>query len=201
MTQARPSTSIETEPRPTRQRIIEAAAVMTAELGWSRVTMGALAEEVGVSRQTVYNEVHSKDALAEAMIMRELLVFLAAVEQGFDRYPYDAPQAARAATRGVLELAADNDLLRAVVSGAQGADSDLLPLLTTRSESLLTIAMSVVHDRLRAYALALTPSDLTGAVDMIVRTVLGHVVQPSGSPRATADAVGRAAERLLPASG
>ena len=184
-----------------RQRIIEAAAVMTAQLGWSRVTMGALAEEVGVSRQTVYNEVHSKDALAEAMIMRELLVFLAAVEQGFDRHPHDAPQAIRAATRGVLEVASENELLRAVVSGAQGADSDLLPLLTTRSESLLTIATSVVHDRLRAYDLALAPSDLTGAVDMIVRTVLGHVVQPTGSPRATADGVGRAAERLLPASG
>ena len=183
--------------RPTRERIIETAARMTAELGWSRVTMGALAEEVGVSRQTVYNEVHSKDALAEAMIMRELLVFLAAVEKGFDRHP-DAPaQAVRAATRGVLELARDNELLRAVVSGTQGEDTDLLPLLTTRSQSLLSIATSVVHDRLAAYDLDLSEADLNGAVDMIVRTVLGHVVQPSGAPRATADALGRAAQRLL----
>lgn len=187
--------------RPTRERIIETAARMTAELGWSRVTMGALAEEVGVSRQTVYNEVHSRDELAEAMIMRELLVFLAAVEKGFDRHPNDAAQAVRAATRAVLDIASENELLRAVVSGTQGADSDLLPLLTTRSQSLLEIAMSVVHDRLTAYDLDLGEAELNGAVDMIVRTVLGHVVQPTGSPRATADAVGRAAERLLPPSG
>ena len=183
--------------RPTRQRIIETAARMTAELGWSRVTMGALAEEVGVSRQTVYNEVHSRDELAEAMIMRELLVFLAAVEKGFDRHPDDPAQAVRAATRGVLEIASENELLRAVVSGTQGADTDLLPLLTTRSQSLLSIATSVVHDRLATYDLDLSEAELKGAVDMIVRTVLGHVVQPTGSPRATADAVGRAAQRLL----
>ena len=196
MTQADLTDALEAA-RPTRQRIIETAARMTAELGWSRVTMGALAEEVGVSRQTVYNEVHSRDELAEAMIMRELLVFLAAVEQGFNRHPDEAAQAVRAATRGVLELAADNELLRAVVSGTQGEDTDLLPLLTTRSQSLLSIATSVVHDRLAAYDLALTNAELDGAVDMIVRTVLGHVVQPSGSPRATAEALGRAAQRLL----
>ena len=45
---------------------------MTASVGWASVTMGRLADAVGVSRQTVYNEIGTKPGLAEAMILREL---------------------------------------------------------------------------------------------------------------------------------
>ena len=48
----------------TGERILAAAAEMTAELGWSGVTMAAVAERVGVSRQTVYNEWGTRDRLA-----------------------------------------------------------------------------------------------------------------------------------------
>ena len=57
----------------TGERILATAAEMTAEVGWSGVTMAALAERVGVSRQTVYNEWGSRDRLAEAMVLREPL--------------------------------------------------------------------------------------------------------------------------------
>ena len=49
-----------------------AAARFTAEHGWGALTMGKLADLVGVSRQTVYNELGGKPQLAEAMVMREL---------------------------------------------------------------------------------------------------------------------------------
>jgi len=71
----------------TRERIVEAAVAMTTEAGWSGVTMAALADRVGVSRQTVYNEVGSKEGLAEAVILRELARFLAVVSAAFDRHP------------------------------------------------------------------------------------------------------------------
>jgi AcrR family transcriptional regulator len=45
-----------------RQPIIAAAAELTTRSGWASVTMGRLADEVGVSRQTVYNEMGSKQA-------------------------------------------------------------------------------------------------------------------------------------------
>ena len=51
----------------TRERVVDAAVRLTAQIGWSQVTMARLAEEVGVSRQTVYNEVGTKPGLAEAM--------------------------------------------------------------------------------------------------------------------------------------
>ena len=91
----------------------------------------------------------------------------------------------------MLELAQDNRLLKAVVSATHGADTELLPLLTTHSESLLETAKAVVRERVAAYPEAssgtLPPGRLDAAIDLIVRVVLSHVMQPSGSPQDTAD--------------
>ena len=48
---------------PLRARIVAEASVLTTESGWSAVTMARLAERVGVSRQTVYNEIGTKPAV------------------------------------------------------------------------------------------------------------------------------------------
>lgn len=186
----------------TRERIVDAAVAMTSESGWSGVTMGALAERVGVSRQTVYNEVGSKEGLAEAVILRELARFLDVVSAAFDRHPpSDRPDglvdAIRAATYGVLELAQDNKLLHAVVSATHGADTELLPLLTTHSHSLLTVAKQVVTERVTPYDLGLDAAHLEVAIDVVVRVVLSHVMQPTGAPAATADGIAWLAGRAL----
>ena len=169
-----------------RERIVEAAVAMTTESGWSGVTMAALAERVGVSRQTVYNELGSKEGLAEAVILRELARFLSVVEAAFDAHPDVLVDAIRAATHGVLELAQDNKLLHAVVSATHGADTELLPLLTTHSHSLLEVAKSVVTERVTPYDLGLPPDRLEVAIDVVVRVVLSHVMQPTASPEQTA---------------
>ena len=175
----------------THERIVAAAAQLTSESGWAAITMTKLADRVGVSRQTVYNEIGSKPQLAEEMVLRELALFLAEVERAFDAHPDDLVAAIRGACRGVLELAQDNRLLKAVVSATHGADTELLPLLTTHSESLLETAKAVVRERVAAYpeagSGALPPGRLDAAIDLIVRVVLSHVMQPSGSPQDTAD--------------
>ena len=44
-----------------RERVIDAgASALTTEDGWAQVTMARLADVVGVSRQTVYNEIGGK---------------------------------------------------------------------------------------------------------------------------------------------
>jgi AcrR family transcriptional regulator len=182
---------------PLRQRIVAAAVELTTAGGWARVTMSRLAERVGVSRQTVYNEIGTKSALAEAMILSELERFLAAVESAFDRHPDDLPEAIRAAAGGVLELAQDNRLLHAVVSATHGADTELLPLLTTHAESLLAAAKLVVAERVAPYDVPLDPTHLEAAIDMVVRVVLSHVMQPSGTPERTAADIAWVATRVL----
>lgn len=180
-----------------RARIVEAAVAMTGEAGWSGVTMGALADRVGVSRQTVYNEVGTKPGLAEAMILHELERFLGAVSRAFDEHPDDLVEAIRGACRGVLELAQGNRLLHAVVSATHGADTELLPLLTTHAQSLLSAAKLVVAERVTPYDVPLDPRQLEAAIDMVVRVVLSHVMQPSASPAQTADDIAWVSARVL----
>lgn len=180
-----------------RQRMVAAAVVLTTTDGWSHVTMSRLAQAVGVSRQTVYNEIGTKNALAEAMILGELENFLAVVGNAFDEHPDDLPDAVEAAIRAVLELAQDNRLLHAVVSATHGADTELLPLLTTHSSQLLDLAKAVVGERVAAYRPPLTPAELDGAIDMVVRVVLSHVMQPSGTPARTAASLAFVSRRVL----
>ena len=184
-----------------RERVVEAGVALTLEAGWARVTMGTVADRVGVSRQTVYNEVGTKAGLAEAMILHELDRFLGVVTLAFDAHPAGEPEALveaiRAAAAGVLELAQDNPLLHAVVSATHGADTELLPLLTTHAESLLSAAKLVVAERIAPYDVALDGRHLEAAIDVVVRVVLSHVMQPSGSPADTADDIAWIAARVL----
>jgi len=180
-----------------RQRIVEAAVGLTTETGWAQVTMAKLADRVGVSRQTVYNEIGTKPALAEAMILAELDRFLQVVSAAFDRHPDDLVGAIRAASGAVLELAQDNRLLHAVVSATHGADTELLPLLTTHAESLLAAAKLVVADKVAPYDVRVDAAHLEAAIDMVVRVVLSHVMQPSATPAETADDIAWISERVL----
>jgi AcrR family transcriptional regulator len=184
-----------------RERIVTCAVEMTTDVGWARVTMGRLAEAAGVSRQTVYNEIGTKDALAEAMILAELERFLRAVDGAFERHPGDISAAIEAAAYDVLVLAQDNALLKAVVSATHGADTELLPLLTTHAESLLAAAKFVVAGRVEAYDVGLDEEHLAAALDMVVRVVLSHVMQPSDSPDRTADDLAWIAARVLGGGG
>jgi AcrR family transcriptional regulator len=170
----------------THERVVAAAAELTLEVGWAGVTMGKLADRVGVSRQTVYNEVGSKAQLAEEMVLAELAKFLAVVERAFDEEPDDLVEAIRSASRGVLDLAGSNALLQAVVSASYGAETELLPLLTTRNDALVLAATQAVRGRVTAYPIAIDDRHLDATIDMVVRLVLSHVVHPVGAPADTA---------------
>jgi len=178
-------------------RVVTAAAELTAEVGWSGVTMAKLAGRVGVSRQTVYNEVGSKPQLAEEMVLAELTTFLARVDAAFDEHPEVLADAIRAAVLGVLELARTNGLLQAIVSASYGAETELLPLLTTRNEALVLLAGEALRRRMAPYPVDVDARQLDAAIDMVVRLVLSHVVHPVGTPQDSAAAIGWVAERTL----
>ena len=84
----------------------------------------------------------------------------------------------------MLELAAGHRLLHAILSSSQGADSELLPLLTTNSEPLLAAA-KMIREHVAPYDVPLEEHRTT-SIDMVVRLVLSHVMQPTaprGPPR------------------
>ena len=180
-----------------RERLLEEAAELTRAGGWQAITMAKLADRVGVSRQTVYNEIGSKRQLAEAMIMHELEVFLRAVDAAFEAHPDDLVEAIREAAYRVLEMARTNPLLHAVLSASHGAESSLLPLLTTQAEPLIEAAHGLVRRHLDTYGHGLEAARIDPLVDMVIRLVLSHVTAPSTSPRETADNIAWISARVL----
>jgi AcrR family transcriptional regulator len=187
------------QPSSWRDRLIAQAAELTRAGGWQAITMAKLADRVGVSRQTVYNEIGSKRQLAEAMIMHELEVFLQAVDAAFEENPDDLTAAIREAARRVLEMARRNPLLHAVLSASHGAESALLPLLTTQVEPLIEAAHGLVRRHLDTYDHGLEEDRIDPMVDMVIRLVLSHVTAPSTSPDETADNIAWIADRVLTA--
>ena len=185
------------------QRILAAAVELTTEAGWARVTMPAIAARIGVSRQTLYNEVGSKPRLAELMIMQELQGFLAAVEAAFDAHRPDAVASIRAGTAAVMEVAQHHPLLRAIVGAEHGAATELLPLLTSRGSGVQAAATEVLASRLSECQLGECREQLecrdqlAKIASVVVRLVLSNVTQPAGSASEVAEQVAWVAARLL----
>ena len=182
-----------------RDRLVTAAARFTAENGWAGLTMAKLADLVGVSRQTVYNEIGGKPQLAEAMVLRELELFLQVVDSAFHDNPDDLVGAIEAASFRVLELASTDPLLHAILSSSQGAESELLPLLTTNSEPLLGTAGQMIREHIASYEVPLEEPRVEVLIDMVVRLVLSHVMQPTAQPAETAETIAWIADRVLSA--
>lgn len=180
-----------------RDRLVTAAIEFTATRGWSALTMAKLADRVGVSRQTVYNELGAKPQLAEAIVMHELGAFLQHVDQAFLRHPDDLIAAIEAAARKALEMAEESPLLHAVLSSSQGAESDLLPLLTTHSAPVLSVAGDMIRSHVATYDVDLPEDRVESLIDMVVRLVISHVMQPSRPAAETANNIAWIAARVV----
>src|SRR5579884_3064220 len=100
-----------------RESLLTAAADAVTAGAWRRTRMADVAAAAGVSRQTLYNEFGSKDALAEALARREADAFLTETERVLSEHAGDPPAAAiAAAVEATLDRAADNPLLKAVLT-------------------------------------------------------------------------------------
>lgn len=181
-----------------REGILDATEQIVLHGGWSAVTMAAVAERVGVSRQTVYNDVGGKDALGEALVLRELEGFLEVVGGELSSGD-DLVGAVERTVEAVLAKALDNPLLKDVLVSAHGGETSLLPFLTTQSDQLVSRATAVlvlvIADR--PDAPAVPERDLVRVCETVVRLVLSHVVHPGAAPDAVAADVGWLVRHVL----
>jgi AcrR family transcriptional regulator len=180
------------------ERLLDAAAAITTESGWAAVTMAKIAEVVGVSRQTVYNELGSKPQIAQALVDRELARFLEIVRERMIAQSELGP-ALQAACRGALETSAANPLVRAIFESAHTGGSDLLPLLTTDSAELIDNACGFIATVIaeQGYDIPLADDRLSVLVENLVRLTLSHMMQPSDTPEQSAADVGWLIEAAL----
>ncbi|RYJ04052.1 MAG: TetR/AcrR family transcriptional regulator [Actinomycetales bacterium] len=164
-----------------RDRLLDAAQDIMEARGWSAVTMSGIAAAVGVSRQTVHNELGTKHAVAEALTLRELGRFLDLVRDRIAAAD-DLVEAVRSACQGVLEIGESNILIRTIVGSVpHDADSDFLQLLTTESGEIVESASVVVKQSVVEHFpdTPFTETELDVAVDAVVRLILSHLTRPS----------------------
>ncbi len=179
-----------------RRTLLDAMRDQLATREWSAVTMAEVARAAGVSRQTLYKAFGSRQEFAQAYVLREVDGFLEAVEAAVQAHLADPPRALAAAFDVFLETAAQDPLVRAIVSG-EGGD-ELLPLVTTQGQPVLEHAT----ERLAAFLLEGWPqiaaADARLLAECVVRLAISYAALPSGmGPEAVATLLGPYVERLL----
>lgn len=166
-----------------RSSILDAAWQRACETPWSQVRLADVAADVGVSRQTIYNEFGSKERLVEAMFERELDRFFQRIVEVSSRAP-SLPEALHASLTWMLEETAAHPLLRRLVRDARSSSSEpLLPVLTVRADAILL----PMRTNLVAFVSERWPETDRAQVELIcdiyVRFVLSLIIMPTDLDR------------------
>jgi AcrR family transcriptional regulator len=183
-------------PRGTRDALLDAAYEAAVAGDWARTRMLDVARAAGVSRQTLYNEFGSKDALAQALAMREVERFIEGTERELDEaHPDDPIQAVGAAALYTLQQAADNPLLKAALTDDT---SGLLSFLTTRGEPAIAAARSSFEEYYSTHWPTLSRTSIELAAETIVRLTISYLTLPDDAPaEAVASRLSDLARKLL----
>jgi AcrR family transcriptional regulator len=179
-----------------RERVIDAAREIVIAGDWDRTRMADVAARAGVSRQTLYNEFGSKDGLAVAMSAAQTEWFLARIAEELDQHPDDPIGGIRAAISFTLDAGGDDPMLKATLSSARGG-SELLPLLTTRAEPLLTASRRQLVTYLTEHWPELAHRDIALVAESLIRLTVSHLVLPLAPSETVADQLAELAARAL----
>lgn len=161
-----------------REAILDAAKEITVASGWRQLRMGAVAAKVGVSRQTLHSQFGTRDALGQAMILRETERFLDGVIECLSRHPGALGRAVTEAVHYTLDRASTDPLLRTILTSSRGGDDSLLPLLTTRSDPVVRAASASLDDFVSEHYPDLDPARVADVIDNVVRLTVSHMVLP-----------------------
>ena len=180
--------------RALRDELLDAAATLLTERGYRTVRMQDVADTVGVSRQTVYNEFGDKWGLAKALVLRNNDQYLDGVDDALSRHD-DLYSAVVAAVGFTLTTAADDPFQKMILTGTGG--EDLLPLLTTQSEPLVFAARRRILEHATRRWPELDSEVLPEIVDTAIRLTISHVVLPTDAPDTVARLIARTVIRYL----
>ncbi|SEP27821.1 TetR family transcriptional regulator [Amycolatopsis saalfeldensis] len=169
-----------------REALLDAAADLLPDRGHAALRMADVAARAGVSRQTVYNEFGNKAALTQAVALRTTSEFLDGIRQRFADAG-DLLDGIHFAVVYTIEHARENRLVAAAL-GTDAAE-DLLPLLTSRGEPILTAAADLAAEQYLELEPALSPEAAALLAETVVRLSLSHLVLPTHSAVEAADAV------------
>ncbi len=161
-----------------RRTLLDAGRDLLGLRGWSEITMADVAAGGGVSRQTLYNEFGSREDFAQSLVLREVDELLTAVERALRAHADNPALALAAAFDAFLSAAAEDPLVRAIVSG-DSAD-ELLPLVTTHGAPVLELATDRLITLLAEVWPMVGPADAALLAECVVRLAITAVALPSG---------------------
>jgi AcrR family transcriptional regulator len=170
-----------------RDTLFDAAReLLRDDRAWANVTMAEVASAAGVSRQTLYKEFGSRDEFAAAFVIREGGRFLEAVEASV-REQLDDPRAALAsALETFLRTAAEDPLVRLLLS--DDGTGGMLPLVTTQGRPVVDWATRRLGAAIHEGWPQVGAHDVDVLAETLVRLAISHVTAPKGAPaRAAAD--------------
>lgn len=173
------------------------SALLEAVVSGSSTSMSSVAARVGVSRQTLYNEFGSRDALFVALVARENEAILAVVTEALERHPHDLPGGIAEGLELLLIRCGVDPLTKALLGG----DPDLLPLYTTHAEPLLEYSAAAMRSYARTRFPEIDARDLDLLVEVVVRLAHSHIVVPGEPPVIVAARVARLVARFVPRHG
>ncbi len=175
-----------------RDTIIAAVDRLARSRGWAATTMSQVAETAGVSRQTVYNEFGSRQALVEAYVTREIENLVGEVEDAVRANADDPGLAVQVAFGLFLKLASDEPVIRIIVADAE--DGSLMRLLTN-------LGCSVADDRIARLIVEVWPQvgrpDAEPVADSLVRLAISHSIAPTSDTETTTRNVTRLVRPLI----
>jgi AcrR family transcriptional regulator len=180
--------------RSLRDALLDAAAELLTLRGYRGVRVQDVADAVGVSRQTVYNEFGDKWGLAQALIIRDNEQYLDGIDQVLSAHA-DLYSAIVAAVTFTLELSAEDPIKKAALTGAGG--EELLPLFTTHAEPVLFSARTRLIEHALAQWPQLDPAAVREVADAAVRLTMSHMLLPDDPAETVAQLIARMVTRYL----
>ena len=172
-----------------RARVLDAVDDLLRRRPWASISMADVAGAAGVSRQTVYNEFGSREALAQEYVLRETDRFGATVQQAILDLRDDPRAAVAAAFDVFLTAAAERPLIRAIAAG--DGDDELLALGRTGVAPVLAIATQRLAAVMQTGWPGAALPETQLIAECVVRLAISHAALPSGPAELTAASVAR----------
>jgi AcrR family transcriptional regulator len=170
-----------------RETLFGAARDQLQERAWSQITMSDIAAAAGVSRQTLYKEFGNRNEFGLAFVIHEGERFLDQVEAAVKQHLDDPRAAVNAALEQFLRSAAEDPLIRILLS--DDGTGGMLPLVTTRGVPVVQWATARLGSVIEEGWPQAPAADTRLLSEALVRLAISYITAPSESPESTAAAV------------
>jgi AcrR family transcriptional regulator len=169
-----------------RDTLLNAARRLLEDRPWAQITMSDVARAAGVSRQTLYKELGTRDEFAQQFVIREGERFMEVVEQAILAHLDDPRAAMEAGLEVFLTVASQDPMMRMLLE--DDGTGGMLPLITTQSRPVLDWASEQIAQVMRSGWPDVGEEQAELIADTAVRLAISYVTMPRSSPSESAAA-------------